>query len=63
MPDDLEEGVNLHVQGSNIEFERYQSLIKRAARAVGINSRYFDELHEFSTVLDASLNPESIEVC
>lgn len=53
VPDDLEEGVNLHVQGSNIEFDRYQPLIQHAARAVGINSRYFDELHEFSTILDA----------
>ncbi|ELZ06801.1 hypothetical protein C480_07207 [Natrialba aegyptia DSM 13077] len=53
IPDDLEEGVNLHVQGSNIEFDRYQPLIQHAARAVGINSRYFDELHEFSTILDA----------
>ncbi|MFA9503560.1 hypothetical protein ACERIM_12400 [Natrinema sp. H-ect1] len=53
VPDDLHEGVNLHVQGSNIEFDRYHPLIQHAARAVGINSRYFDELHDFSTILDA----------
>ncbi|OLZ42012.1 hypothetical protein A6E15_13940 [Natrinema saccharevitans] len=53
VPDDLDEGVNLHVQGSNIEFDRYHPLIQHAARAVGINSRYFDELHDFSTILDA----------
>lgn len=53
VPDDLDEGVNLHVQGSNIEFRRYQSLIQRSARAVGISPDYFRELHEFSTILDA----------
>ncbi|WP_246023010.1 DUF7845 domain-containing protein [Halosimplex halophilum] len=53
VPDDLDEGVNLHVQGSNIEFERYQPLIRKAAASVGISLSYFQELHEFSTILDA----------
>ena len=53
VPDDLDEGVNLHVQGSNIEFDRYQRLIQKAAASVGIGSDYFRTLHEFSTILDA----------
>jgi len=53
VPDDVEEAVNLHVQGSNIEFDQYQPLIQDAMRAVGINGRYFETLHEFSTILDA----------
>lgn len=53
MPNDLEEGVNLHVQSLNIEFDCYHRLVQRTMRAAGINSRYFDNLHEFSTVLDA----------
>ncbi|SFT09590.1 DUF7845 domain-containing protein [Halostagnicola kamekurae] len=53
VPDNLDEGVNLHVQGSNFEFDCYHPLIQHAMRVVGVNSRYFDELHEFSTILDA----------
>jgi hypothetical protein len=53
VPDDVEEAVNLHVQGSNIEFDQYKALIQNAMRAVGINGRYFETLHEFSTILDA----------
>ncbi|OVE82941.1 hypothetical protein B2G88_18290 [Natronolimnobius baerhuensis] len=41
------------LQGSNIEFNRYQLLIQYAARAVRINSRYFVELYKFSTILNA----------
>lgn len=53
IPDDLAEGVNLHVQGSNIEFTDYQPLIRKAMSAVGISGGYFRRLHEFSTILDA----------
>ena len=53
VPDDIEEGVNLHVQGSNIEFDQYLLLIQNAMSAIRIQRGYFESLHEFSTVLDA----------
>ncbi len=53
VPDGLEEAVNVHVQGSNIEFDRYRRLLQKAASAVDIRSEYFEELHEFSNVQDA----------
>jgi len=53
IPEDLGEGVNFHVQGSNIEFTEYQPLIQKAMGSVRISSGYFRELHEFSTILDA----------
>nr|WP_303648717.1 MarR family transcriptional regulator [Haloarchaeobius litoreus] len=53
VPPDIDEAVNLHVQGSNIEFEEYQTLIRKAMSAVGVDGYYFRSLHEFSTVLDA----------
>jgi hypothetical protein len=53
VPDGLKEAVNVRVQGSNIEFDRYQRLLQKAASAIGIRSEYFEELHEFSNVQDA----------
>lgn len=49
------EGVNLKVQGSNIEFEHYHRLIREAAEAVGINASHFAERgrHESSVVTQA----------
>lgn len=51
----FEEGVNLKIQGSNIEFKQYHGLIQKAAEAVGINSDHFntDDLHESSVVTQA----------
>ena len=53
VPEMINEAVNLHVQGSNIEFAEYLPLVQRAARALRIDSVYFREAHEFSTILDA----------
>ena len=53
VPDDIASGVNLHVQGSNIEFDHYRPLIAEAASAVDIRHDYFANPHEYSTVLDA----------
>jgi len=55
VPDGIEEGVNVRVTGSNIAFTRYQRLLKKAALAVGINGRYFEDAHEFSNVQDAEM--------
>jgi len=51
----FDEGVNLKVQGSNIEFVEYQGLIRQAAEAVGINASHFAERgrHESSVVTQA----------
>jgi hypothetical protein len=49
------EGVNLKIQGSNIEFDQYLRLVQEAAEAVGINGSYFAERcrHESSVVTQA----------
>lgn len=48
-PDDLE-GINAHVQASNIQLDEYPHLIWLAADALDINSKYFDELHSYSNI-------------
>lgn len=53
IPKDIDEGVNFHVQGSNIEFVEYLRLIKTAADALGVARHYFHRVHDFSTILDA----------
>lgn len=53
IPDRLGEGINVRVNGSNIEFTRYESLLRRAAEMVGINQKYFDRIHPYSNVQDA----------
>ena len=53
VPDDLTEGVNVNAKGANIEFDRYQDLLQRAASAHDINSGYFANPHEHSNVQDA----------
>lgn len=55
VPPDIDEGVNVRVTGSNIEFTRYQQLLQKAATAVGINGRYFENFHEYSNVQDAEM--------
>lgn len=47
------EGVNIRVQGSNIKFDRYLSLLQDAAVSVGLNPRRLQEPHEYSNVQDA----------
>jgi hypothetical protein len=55
IPDEIDEAVAIRVQGSNIEFQRYETLLRKAADAVGINDWYFVDTHPFtfSTVIDA----------
>lgn len=45
--------MNLHVQGSNIEFYQYLLLVQNTMSAVRTQPGYFGTLHEFSTILDA----------
>lgn len=53
VPDDLTEGVNVRAVGANIEFDRYQTLLQRAASAHDINPGYFANSHPHSNVQDA----------
>jgi len=53
VPDGFREGVNIRVKGSNIAFDRYVPLLRRAATVLGINGRYFEEPHEYSNIQDA----------
>lgn len=58
VPDDLAndhtDAVNVRVQGSNIPFREYDDLLRDAADAFGINSRYFSDRHQTSNVQDAA---------
>jgi hypothetical protein len=47
------EGINVKIQGSNIEFQNYQRLLKLAFEAVDVNRNYFDSPHESSVVTQA----------
>lgn len=51
----FEEGINLKIQGSNIEFTRYLDLLQQAAESVGLNASHFAERgrHESSVTLQA----------
>lgn len=53
VPDALVEGMNVRIQGSNINAFRYSTLLQRAAEAVGISMRYFEDPLEFSNTQDA----------
>jgi len=53
VPDEMDEGVNVRIQGSNINAFRYAKLLKRAAEAVGISMGYFEGPLEFSNTQDA----------
>ena len=53
VPEEVGEAVNLHVQGANIEFDRYRPLIERAAGALAIRPESFRACHEYSTILEA----------
>ena len=53
VPEGFGEGINVRVDGSNIEFEEYLPLFQRAAEAVDIRRDYFAEPHPYSNVRDA----------
>jgi predicted transcriptional regulator len=53
VPDGFDEGVNVRIKGSNIEFDRYPELLRRAAIEIGVAGKYFEEPHEFSNIQDA----------
>lgn len=53
VPDEISEAVNVKIQGSNIDFDRYKQLLKTAFGAVGIRGDYFEVPHEYSNVQDA----------
>jgi DNA-binding MarR family transcriptional regulator len=55
VPEGFREGVNVHVEGSNIEFSDYLPLLQHAFGHVGVNRGYFYTPHEFSNVQDAAL--------
>lgn len=52
LPPAFDEGVNVRIQGSNIEFEHYHELLLHALETVGLNSRYYREVFD-STIMDA----------
>jgi len=47
------DGVDLRIQGSNIEFTRYLDLFQTAARVLGFSARYFQEPEHTSNIMDA----------
>lgn len=53
VPDGFGEGVNVRVKGSNIAFERYPDLLRRAVIEVGVVGRYFEDPHPYSNIQDA----------
>ena len=53
VPEGFGEGVNIRASGSNIEFERYEPLLRLAFEAVGVSGSYFTEIHPYSNILDA----------
>ncbi|WP_247729908.1 MarR family transcriptional regulator [Halovivax limisalsi] len=53
VPDEITEGVNVRVQGSNIAFQRYRRLVAEGFHAVDVNRRYFEKPVE-SNVQDAA---------
>lgn len=51
---DRTDAVNVRLSGSNIEFDRYLSLLQDAADAVGIAGHYFARPHRTSNIQDAA---------
>jgi hypothetical protein len=49
------EGLNVKIQGSNIDFQDYQPLLCCAVRAVDVNPRYFENPHQSSQVQQAEM--------
>jgi len=54
VPPTLEQdGLNIRIQGSNIEFTRYLDLFQAAARVLGFSARYFQDPEHTSNIMDA----------
>lgn len=53
IPESIREAANVKIMGSNIDFDRYQSLLQSAAAAVRIRGDYFETPHKYSNVQDA----------
>lgn len=53
VPDELEEGINVRVQSSNVEFERVALLVRRGFETVGVNGWYFENPSPLSNIQDA----------
>jgi len=53
VPEGIKEAVNVSVKGSNIEFDRYEELLRRAFQSVGVSRTYFESAHEYSNIQDA----------
>lgn len=53
VPENFGEGVNVRIQGSNIEFSRYRRLLAFGFSAVGLNATYFTNPHPSSNIQDA----------
>jgi hypothetical protein len=49
----FDEGVNVRITGSNIEFGQYINLLQQAARSIGITWTYFADPHPTSNVQQA----------
>jgi hypothetical protein len=47
------DGLNIRIQGSNIEFTRYLDLLQTAARVLGFSARYFQKPEHTSNIMDA----------
>jgi hypothetical protein len=47
-------GVNVKTQGSNIEFEEYPKLLRKAAHVADVNPDYFRDMHPYTAVYDAA---------
>ncbi|AFD04035.1 ORF14 [Halogeometricum pleomorphic virus 1] len=55
VPDGFGEGVNVRVNGSNIDFERYADLLALGFGAVDVSANYFRDYHQSSNIQDAEL--------
>jgi len=53
VPEEIDEGTQIRIQGSNVEFERYPELLRDGFDAVDVNPRYVDQVHESSHIQDA----------
>jgi hypothetical protein len=54
VPDELEEGVNVRVQSSNLAFERVPKLVRLGFEAVNVNGWYFEHPSPMSNIQDAA---------
>ncbi|MFB6114388.1 MAG: MarR family transcriptional regulator [Halodesulfurarchaeum sp.] len=54
VPPNFGTGINVRATGANIDFHRYEELLREAAGSLGINRRYFEHPHRYSNVQDAA---------